>query len=288
MFKLKLQVGNLPNNRLALTNKIYISAENHEQIANFYTQHKVPPIDQSTKAYLVRVNDRPYAVEGHTGIENQQIGLNGLQRRTAQLSLSAPVTLTPYQPYPPAQLATVVFAVDLLAKSKAPPGGKKHQKEIDTDRLAQTVLLVLEGQVLAVSQTMALDFEGTKMECTVKSVGVMELKKKKTKGGTEGGPSNSDDGGPTEGQLQQPTDITFARAEGTAQIQLTGEHIAEGADGGGANSIFVGDFDFEKLGIGGLDAEFNQIFRRAFASRIWPSRVIKEMGITHVRGMLLL
>ena len=47
------------------------------------------------------------------------------------------------------------------------------------------------------------------------------------------------------------------------------------------------DFDFEKLGIGGLDSEFNQIFRRAFASRIWPAHIIKQMGINRVRGMLL-
>ena len=56
---------------------------------------------------------------------------------------------------------------------------------------------------------------------------------------------------------------------------------------GAANTIFLSDFDFEKLGIGGLDAEFNQIFRRAFASRIWPAHVIKQMGINHVRGMLV-
>lgn len=279
MFKLKLQVGNIPTNRLALTNKIYISQPNYEQVAKFYEQHKVPPIDQTTKSYLVRLNDRPYTVEGHPQIEQAQIGLNGLQRRTAQLSLAAPVTLTPYQPYPPPALATIVFAVDLLAKSKAPAGSKKHQKEIDTDRLHQTVLLVLEGQVLAVGQVMALDFEGTKMECTVKSVGAIESKNKK-----KGAGENSAE--PTEGQLLSPTDVTFCRAEGTQQIELTGDRVAEGGSGA-ANSIFVGDFDFEKLGIGGLDAEFNQIFRRAFASRIWPSKVIKEMGITHVRGMLL-
>lgn len=281
MFKLKLQVGNLPSNRLALTNKIYISQSNYEQVAQFYTQHKVPPIDQGSKAYLVKVQDKPYAVEGHPQLEQSQVGMNGLHRRTAQLSLAAPVTLTPYTPYPPAVLASIVFAVDLLAKSKTPAGGKKHQKEIDADRLAQTVLMILEGQVLTTGQVMALDFEGTKVELTVKSLGAMELKKKKPKDGKP--PADSS----TEGQLMQPTDITFTRADGCQSIMLTGDRIAEGGSSGQANNIFNGDFDFEKLGIGGLDSEFNQIFRRAFASRIWPSKVIKEMGITHVRGMLL-
>lgn len=29
------------------------------------------------------------------------------------------------------------------------------------------------------------------------------------------------------------------------------------------------------------------MFRRAFASRIWPSHIIQELGIMHVRDMLL-
>jgi hypothetical protein len=69
-------------------------------------------------------------------------------------------------------------------------------------------------------------------------------------------------------------------------VSLSGSRVA-GGSGAGANSIFLGDFDFVKLGIGGLDAEFNKIFRRAFASRIWPAHIIKQMGITHVRGMLV-
>jgi hypothetical protein len=32
------------------------------------------------------------------------------------------------------------------------------------------------------------------------------------------------------------------------------------------------------MGIGGLDAEFNAIFRRAFASRVFPPEVIYQLG----------
>jgi vesicle-fusing ATPase len=41
------------------------------------------------------------------------------------------------------------------------------------------------------------------------------------------------------------------------------------------------------LGIGGLDKEFQEIFRRAFNSRRYPQHVIDKYGIKHVRGMLL-
>jgi vesicle-fusing ATPase len=52
-------------------------------------------------------------------------------------------------------------------------------------------------------------------------------------------------------------------------------------------SIFSSNFRMEDLGIGGLDKELVNIFRRAFASRRFPPSVLKKDGITHVRGVLL-
>jgi ATP-dependent 26S proteasome regulatory subunit len=39
--------------------------------------------------------------------------------------------------------------------------------------------------------------------------------------------------------------------------------------------------------IGGLDKEFNAIFRRAFASRVFPPEIIEQLGCKHVKGILL-
>jgi hypothetical protein len=41
------------------------------------------------------------------------------------------------------------------------------------------------------------------------------------------------------------------------------------------------------MGIGGLDTEFSAIFRRAFASRIFPPGLVEKLGIQHVKGALL-
>ena len=38
------------------------------------------------------------------------------------------------------------------------------------------------------------------------------------------------------------------------------------------------------MGIGGLDTEFNEIFRRAFASRVFPPGLVEKLGIEHVKG----
>lgn len=49
----------------------------------------------------------------------------------------------------------------------------------------------------------------------------------------------------------------------------------------------VKNFNLEKLGIGGLHEQFGSIFRRAFASRIFPQSIVKKLGIRHVKGILL-
>lgn len=51
-------------------------------------------------------------------------------------------------------------------------------------------------------------------------------------------------------------------------------------------SIINPDWDFQKMGIGGLDNEFNAIFRRAFASRVFPPEVVEQLGETTYLSLL--
>jgi len=84
------------------------------------------------------------------------------------------------------------------------------------------------------------------------------------------------------GQVIGPSQVLFRSVSGS-NVRLKG-----GAQSSSQRvELFNSDFDFGKLGIGGLQSEFNTIFRRAFASRIYPSHIIQQMGINHVRGMLL-
>ena len=54
------------------------------------------------------------------------------------------------------------------------------------------------------------------------------------------------------------------------------------------NAILAPNFKFQDMGIGGLDQEFSAIFRRAFASRVFPPALVEKLGITHVKGTLRL
>lgn len=51
--------------------------------------------------------------------------------------------------------------------------------------------------------------------------------------------------------------------------------------------LFKANFSFQECGIGGLDSEFQEIFRRAFNSRRFPASIVEKYGVKHVKGMLL-
>jgi len=43
-------------------------------------------------------------------------------------------------------------------------------------------------------------------------------------------------------------------------------------------SIINPEWNFDKMGIGGLDDQFSAIFRRAFASRVFPPELVEQLG----------
>uniref|UniRef100_A0A3Q4HQJ1 Vesicle-fusing ATPase n=1 Tax=Neolamprologus brichardi TaxID=32507 RepID=A0A3Q4HQJ1_NEOBR len=98
-------------------------------------------------------------------------------------------------------------------------------------------------------------------------------------------------GEPASGKKQQKIDVglmvgnsqvIFEKAENSS-LTLVGKAKTKEA----RQTIINPDWNFEKMGIGGLDKEFSDIFRRAFASRVFPPDIVEQMGCKHVKGILL-
>lgn len=83
------------------------------------------------------------------------------------------------------------------------------------------------------------------------------------------------------GILTSQTDVTIMKAPDSF-IKLKAS-----ARKAPPNAILAPNFKFEDVGIGGLDSEFSAIFRRAFASRMIPRGLVEQLGIQHVKGILL-
>lgn len=83
------------------------------------------------------------------------------------------------------------------------------------------------------------------------------------------------------GFLCEESEICLAPADSAVKF------IGGGGGGGAAGGMFKKKPNFKEMGIGGLDAEFETIFRRAFMSRVIPKNVREALGIGHVKGILL-
>ncbi|EWM21512.1 n-ethylmaleimide-sensitive fusion protein [Nannochloropsis gaditana] len=253
-----LAVGQQPSNSLAYTNRVYVSHPDWEFLLSRVGNPEASKIEDD--ALLITVNGLVFAVSPNKGIETGNIGLNSLQRRFGVFTLTQRVKVDIFESNAGLALTSVIVRVDLLAKGKV-----KSPLLLATEEMAGAFKAAFLSQVLQTQQPVAWDFRGTKLELIIESF------------------QNLIPGGncPNAGQLLQPTDVVFTKEKG-AMVALSGAN-----SGAPRDNIINPDFDFGKLGIGGLGNEFNQIFRRAFASRVFPGHIVKQLGINHVRGMLL-
>lgn len=198
-----------------------------------------------------------YSVAPHEQIQLNEVGFNALQRRELRLAFSDPVKVDPFR-WPgdvPVIARAATYEVDTSSKKGA-------GIEIDAEELVQQCSRQLVGSVSSLGQLFTLDFFGTLLLLRPTSLVVHESSEECA-------------------AIDQNTQFYFSKAPG-ATVKLRGD-----AGDSRPKEIFRPDFNFEKMGIGGLDKEFSDIFRRAFASRVFPPSVIQKLGIQHVKGMLL-
>ena len=201
------------------------------------------------------------------------ISLSDPQRTWCDVGMMDPIIAESYDPF--SQGANVYLgSLDLdvgFASAK-----KFTETPYDQDMLADVFIKTFENQVFAPGQKLIMDHKNIPLIFTVKTVQLVDLSMEKSSGSA---PTVST---PTaRGILTRHTPITFYK-DAKSSIKLKGSSKRPAA-----NSIIAPDFKFEDMGIGGLDTEFSAIFRRAFASRIFPPGLIEKLGIQHVKGILL-
>lgn len=122
-----------------------------------------------------------------------------------------------------------------------------------------------------------MDYKSIPLLLVIKTIQLVDLSMEKIS--TSSAPTHSDPR--ARGILTRQTFMNFFKDS------KSGINLKASSHRPAANAIFQPDFKFEDMGIGGLDKEFSAIFRRAFASRIFPPGVIEKLGIQHVKGILL-
>lgn len=136
----------------------------------------------------------------------------------------------------------------------------------------------LDGNLMCIGQPIIFSFNSKMIKGTVRSLSNVDL----SYSSKPGAKADSSNKSPTHfGILMSETEISFTKTEGSPlNLKASKKRAA-------ANAIVKPDFNFSDMGIGGLDDEFQIMFRRAFASRIFPPGLVEQLGINHVKGILL-
>ncbi|XP_017771802.1 PREDICTED: vesicle-fusing ATPase 1-like [Nicrophorus vespilloides] len=211
-----------------------------------------------------------FSIKSHPNIQPGHVGFSLPQRKWAVLSLNQDIEVKPYAFGNADCLSSIILEADFLQKKQA------VAEQYNTEEMAKEFLMQFPHQAFTVGQQLAFQFNNMKMlslvvrDCEAADIEAIrkgvDSKPKKTK----------------IGRLLPNTVVQFEKAENSA-LNLIGK--AKGMQP--RQSIINPDWNFQKMGIGGLDNQFNAIFRRAFASRVFPPEIVEQLGCKHVKGILL-
>ncbi|CCM00433.1 uncharacterized protein FIBRA_02465 [Fibroporia radiculosa] len=245
-------VAGSPNDLLALSNRIIVHPSDFPEGQHVLVKQAFP---------LTVKHDNTGKLAPGT------IGASAVQRQWIGLSLTGDeVTVEPIYPSP-SYVQSIDIEVGFLRR------GLEIPEQFSADDMMKNFLKAFSGMVLAVGEILVFDFHGHNLKGAVKALSVIEL------------PDNqgmrASHGSTAFGVIMEKTDVTFIKASDSAI------KIKSSAKKAPPNAILAPNFKFEDMGIGGLDDEFSAIFRRAFASRVFPPGLVDKLGIHHVKGILL-
>ncbi|KAJ5338549.1 hypothetical protein N7452_005277 [Penicillium brevicompactum] len=262
-----LQPTRSPNDNYTFGNLVAVSPQD------------IPPTRDGTDLFLL-INDlfvfsaRPY--DGPSdGCPPGYIGMSEAQRKWAKIGIRDTIKVQLYDPFSQGGQAYLGSAdIEVSFASNLPK--KKPEAPYDQDELAQAVIRNFENQLFSPGQMILMDNKSIPLYLEVKTVQRVDLTSEKSQG------SGEVETIPTaRGILTRHTQLNFYKDS------RTGINVKASSRRPAANSIIQPGFKFEDMGIGGLDSEFSTIFRRAFASRIFPPGLVEKLGIQHVKGLLL-
>ncbi|KAH0559288.1 transport between ER and Golgi ATPase protein [Trichoglossum hirsutum] len=245
--------------------------------ADLYTV-AVSPLDfaaprDGSDLYLLINDNFVFTARPFDGFPAGQISLSDPQRSWAQVSLMDTVNVQVYDPFVQGG-QSYLGGMDLEVGFA---GKKTSDATYDQDELANYFIKNYQNQIFAPCQKILMDYKSVYLLFQVRTVQLVDLSAEKL--GSSSAPTLSNP--QSRGILTPHTPLVFYK-DAKSPIKLKGSTKRPAA-----NAIIQPNFKFEDMGIGGLDLEFSAIFRRAFASRIFPPGLVDKLGIQHVRGILL-
>ncbi|XP_075702653.1 vesicle-fusing ATPase [Rhinoderma darwinii] len=253
-----MQAGRCPTDELSLTNCAVVSEK------DFQSGQHVNVRTTPNHRYI-------FTVKTHHTVLPGNIAFSLPQRKWAGLSIGQDVEVGMYSFDKIKQcIGVMTIEIDFLQKKSV------DANPYDTDRMAGEFIQQFNNQAFSVTQQLVFSFNDKLFGLVVKDIEAMDPCI--LKGEQPSGKKQKIEAGLVVGNSQ----VVFEKADNSS-LNLTGKSKTKQD----RQSIINPDWNFEKMGIGGLDKEFSDIFRRAFASRVFPPEIVEQMGCKHVKGILL-
>lgn len=115
----QLRVDNVPSNKYALTNRVYVSPADFAQLKGSGIAQGVAEDVVLVALDCAQAGEWVFAASELRSIAPGSIAMSGMQRRCAQLVFEAEVPVFAYAPPADAALSTIKLNVDLLSKKGA-------------------------------------------------------------------------------------------------------------------------------------------------------------------------
>ncbi|XP_017727099.1 PREDICTED: vesicle-fusing ATPase isoform X5 [Rhinopithecus bieti] len=253
-----MQAARCPTDELSLTNCAVVNEKDFQS-----GQHVIVRTSPNHR-YTFTLKTHPSVVPG-------SIAFSLPQRKWAGLSIGQEIEVSVYTFDKAKQcIGTMTIEIDFLQKKSI------DSNPYDTDKMAAEFIQQFNNQAFSVGQQLVFSFNEKLFGLLVKDIEAMDPSILKGEPAT--GKRQKIEVGLVVGNSQ----VAFEKAENSS-LNLIGKAKTKE----NRQSIINPDWNFEKMGIGGLDKEFSDIFRRAFASRVFPPEIVEQMGCKHVKGILL-
>uniref|UniRef100_H0VEI7 Vesicle-fusing ATPase n=1 Tax=Cavia porcellus TaxID=10141 RepID=H0VEI7_CAVPO len=253
-----MQAARCPTDELSLTNCAVVNE------TDFQSNQHVVVRTSSNHKFTFTLRTHPSVVPG-------SIAFSLPQRKWAGLSIGQEIEVSLYTFDKAKQcIGTMTIEIDFLQKKSI------DSNPYDTDKMAAEFIQQFNNQAFSVGQQLVFSFNEKLFGLLVKDIEAMDPSILKGEAAT--GKRQKIEVGLVVGNSQ----VAFEKAE-KSSLNLIGKAKTKE----NRQSIINPDWNFEKMGIGGLDKEFSDIFRRAFASRVFPPEIVEQMGCKHVKGILL-
>uniref|UniRef100_A0A671XHF0 Vesicle-fusing ATPase n=1 Tax=Sparus aurata TaxID=8175 RepID=A0A671XHF0_SPAAU len=244
-----MQAAKCPTDELSLTNCAVINEKEPH-----FEQHVT--VRNLTHKYV-------FTLRRHPSVSSGSIAFSLPQRKWAGLSIGQEVEVTDYKFDKSKQcISTMTVEIDFLQKKSI------DSNPYDSDSLASEFIQHFNNQAFSVGQQLVFSFCDKLFSLLIKDIEAMDPSILKGEQGS--------------GKKPKVPQCAFDKSE-SSSMTLVGKSKTRGS----RQSIISPDWNFERMGIGGLDKEFSDIFRRAFASRVFPPDIVEQMGCKHVKGILL-